>query len=203
MDKMRKELMHHLAFMSYAPILFLSAQTGQRVDRLFELIQYVYGQNTMRISTGMLNDVLADATARVQPPSDKGKRLKIYYITQASTQPPTFVYFCNNAELFLFLSALSGKSDPCYFRPGRYTCAHGHSGTRRIQGINIFPIDSEYVIVNIVWGYVLCLFNWSWCFYMPCLPFSAICSGVLVLPLYLLVFLLIPTYGNTAAATLV
>lgn len=88
--------------MPYAPIIFISAKTGQRIDRLFELITYVHSQNTMRISTGMLNDILADATARVQPPSDKGKRLKIYYMTQASTKPPTFVCFCNRAELFHF-----------------------------------------------------------------------------------------------------
>ncbi|MBR3593950.1 MAG: ribosome biogenesis GTPase Der [Clostridia bacterium] len=102
MDSYRKKLMNDFSFMSYAPIIFISAKTGQRVDRLFELIKYVNQQNTMRISTGMLNDVLADATARVQPPSDKGKRLKIYYITQASTRPPTFVCFCNKAELFHF-----------------------------------------------------------------------------------------------------
>ena len=102
MDKMRKELMSELAFMSYAPIIFISAKTGQRIERLFELIKFVNEQNTMRISTGMLNDLLADATARVQPPSDKGKRLKIYYITQASVKPPTFVCFCNDAELFHF-----------------------------------------------------------------------------------------------------
>ena len=102
MDKMRKEIMTELAFMSYAPIIFISAKTGQRVERLFELIKYVNDQNSMRISTGMLNDLLADATARVQPPTDKGKRLKIYYITQASTKPPTFVCFCNNKELFHF-----------------------------------------------------------------------------------------------------
>ena len=102
MDSFRKELMKDFSFMPYAPIVFISAKTGQRVDRLFELIQYVYQQNTMRISTGMLNNILADATARVQPPTDKGKRLKIYYITQASTKPPAFVCFCNNAELFHF-----------------------------------------------------------------------------------------------------
>ncbi len=102
MDKMRKDLMHELAFMSYAPIIFISAKTGSRVDRLFELIKFVNDQNSMRISTGRLNDLLADATARVQPPTDKGKRLKIYYMTQASTRPPTFVCFCNNAELFHF-----------------------------------------------------------------------------------------------------
>ena len=102
MDSFRKKLMVDFSFMPYAPIIFISAKTGQRVDRLFELIKYVNEQNTMRISTGMLNDVLADATARVQPPSDKGKRLKIYYMTQASTKPPTFVCFCNKAELFHF-----------------------------------------------------------------------------------------------------
>lgn len=102
MDKMRKELMQQFAFMSYAPIIFISALTGQRTDRLFGLIKFVNNQNSMRISTGMLNDLLAEATARVQPPTDKGKRLKIYYITQPSTKPPTFVVFCNNAELFHF-----------------------------------------------------------------------------------------------------
>ncbi len=102
MDKMRSELMNELAFMSYAPIIFISAKTGSRVERLFELIKFVNDQNNMRISTGMLNDLLADATARVQPPTDKGKRLKIYYMTQTSTKPPTFVCFCNNKELFHF-----------------------------------------------------------------------------------------------------
>lgn len=102
MDTMRKEIMQELAFMSYAPIVFISAKTGQRVERLFDLIKFVNDQNSMRISTGMLNDLLADATARVQPPTDKGKRLKIYYITQASTKPPTFVCFCNDKELFHF-----------------------------------------------------------------------------------------------------
>ncbi len=102
MDSMRKSLMQDFSFMPYAPIIFISAKTGQRVDRLFELIKFVHTQNTMRISTGMLNDILAEATARVQPPSDKGKRLKIYYMTQASTKPPTFVFFCNREELFHF-----------------------------------------------------------------------------------------------------
>ena len=102
MDAYRKKLMTDFSFMSFAPIIFISAKTGQRLDRLFELIKYVHTQNTMRISTGKLNDVLADATARVQPPSDKGKRLKIFYMTQASTKPPTFVCFCNRAELFHF-----------------------------------------------------------------------------------------------------
>ena len=102
LDNYRKKLMVDFSFIPYAPIIFISAKTGQRVDRLFELIKYVNEQNTMRISTGMLNDILADATARVQPPTDKGKRLKIYYMTQASTKPPTFVCFCNKAELFHF-----------------------------------------------------------------------------------------------------
>ena len=102
MDKYRKKLMNDFSFMPFAPIIFISAKTGQRLDRLFELIKYVYSQNTMRISTGKLNDILADATARVQPPTDKGKRLRIYYMTQASTCPPTFVCFCNRADLFHF-----------------------------------------------------------------------------------------------------
>ena len=102
MNEFRKKLMEDLSFMSYVPIVFISAKTGQRVDRLFELITYVHEQNSMRISTGMINDVLADATARVQPPSDKGKRLKIYYITQPSTKPPTFVCFVNSEQLFHF-----------------------------------------------------------------------------------------------------
>ncbi len=102
MDTMRKQLMKDFSFIPYAPIIFISAKTGQRVDRLFELIKFVYSQNTMRISTGKLNDILSEATARVQPPTDKGKRLKIYYMTQASTKPPTFVFFCNREELFHF-----------------------------------------------------------------------------------------------------
>ncbi|MBR6784749.1 MAG: ribosome biogenesis GTPase Der [Clostridia bacterium] len=100
MDSYRKKLMKDFSFMSYAPIIFISAKEKIRLDRLFELIKFVDTQNAMRISTGKLNDVLADATARVQPPTDKGKRLKIYYMTQASTRPPTFVCFVNNAELF-------------------------------------------------------------------------------------------------------
>ena len=100
MDKMRKQLMNDFSFMSYAPIIFISAKTGQRIDRLWDLIKFVDEQNAMRITTGKLNDILADATARVQPPTDKGRRLKIYYITQASTRPPAFVCFVNRAELF-------------------------------------------------------------------------------------------------------
>ncbi|MEG0339509.1 MAG: ribosome biogenesis GTPase Der [Oscillospiraceae bacterium] len=102
MEKERKKLEGDFSFMSYAPIIFISAKTGQRVERLFELIKYVDEQNAMRITTGMLNDLLARATARVQPPSDKGKRLKIYYITQIATRPPTFVCFSNSKELFHF-----------------------------------------------------------------------------------------------------
>lgn len=102
MSSYRKKLMNDFSFMTFAPIIFISAKSGQRIDRLFELIKYVHQQNTMRISTGMLNNILAESTARVQPPSDKGKRLKIYYMTQASTKPPTFVCFCNRAELFHF-----------------------------------------------------------------------------------------------------
>lgn len=102
MNKFKKEVMDKLSFMTYAPIEFISAKTGQRIDNLFKQIKYVYEQNTKRISTGALNDVLNDATAKQQPPSDKGKRLKIYYMTQASTKPPTFVMFVNDAELAHF-----------------------------------------------------------------------------------------------------
>ena len=102
MNEYRKKLMNDFSFMSFAPIMFISAKTGQRIDRLFEMISFVHSQNSMRISTGKLNEVLAGATARVQPPTDKGKRLKIYYMTQVSTRPPTFVFFVNNAELFHF-----------------------------------------------------------------------------------------------------
>lgn len=102
MDSYRKKLMKDFSFMPFAPIIFISAKTGQRLDRLFELIKYVHTQNAMRISTGKLNDILAEATARVQPPTDKGRRLKIFYMTQASTKPPTFVCFCNRADLFHF-----------------------------------------------------------------------------------------------------
>lgn len=102
MNEFRKKLAVDFSFMSYAPVMFISAKTGQRIDRLFEMIAFVHSQNSMRISTGKLNEVLAMATSRVQPPTDKGKRLKIYYMTQASTRPPTFVFFVNNAELFHF-----------------------------------------------------------------------------------------------------
>lgn len=102
MDKQRKQYMQDFSFMSYAPIIFISAKDGTRIGRLFELIKFVDEQNSMRIKTGMLNEVLARATARVQPPSDRGRRLKIYYITQPSTRPPTFVVFVNRADLFHF-----------------------------------------------------------------------------------------------------
>jgi GTP-binding protein len=91
-----------LAYMPYAPILYISAKTGQRVETLFERINFVHNQSVTRITTGMLNDVLGDAMIRVQPPSDKGRRLKIYYMTQISVAPPTFVIFCNNVQLFHF-----------------------------------------------------------------------------------------------------
>ena len=99
---MRRKLEEDFSFMSYVPFLFISAKTGQRVEKLYGLINEVAEKNAMRIPTGRLNDLLSLATARVQPPSDKGKRLKIYYMTQASTKPPTFVCFCNRAELFHF-----------------------------------------------------------------------------------------------------
>ena len=102
MDKMREDIRRDLSYMTYAPILFISAATGQRVPRLFELINYVREQSSMRITTGMLNNVLADAQARVQPPTDKGRRLKIYYMTQTGVKPPCFVVFCNSKELFHF-----------------------------------------------------------------------------------------------------
>ncbi|MBE6941404.1 MAG: ribosome biogenesis GTPase Der [Ruminococcaceae bacterium] len=102
MRDMEGEVRNGLSYMLYAPVVFLSALTGQRVDKLFQVIQDVHTQNTSRITTGALNSVLADATARVQPPTDKGRRLKIYYMTQASTKPPHFVIFCNDARLFHF-----------------------------------------------------------------------------------------------------
>ena len=102
MKNMENDVRQGLSYMLYAPVVFLSALTGQRVDKLFQVIQDVYAQNTKRITTGALNSVLADATARVQPPTDKGRRLKIYYMTQASTKPPHFVIFCNDARLFHF-----------------------------------------------------------------------------------------------------
>ena len=102
MNEFKEKLSEQFGFMSYAPYLFISVKTGQRVDKLFEMINTVNKQNSMRISTGMLNDVLSYATTRVEPPSDKGRRLKIYYMTQPSTRPPTFVIFVNRADLFHF-----------------------------------------------------------------------------------------------------
>ncbi len=102
MQEFRTKLENDFSFMSYVPFVFISAKTGQRINKLYELIKYTFDQNSMRISTGMLNDVLAYATTRVQPPSDKGRRLKIYYMTQPSTKPPTFVTFVNRADLFHF-----------------------------------------------------------------------------------------------------
>ena len=102
MRDMERDVRDGLSYMTYAPVVFLSALTGSRVDKLFPMIQEVYKQNTSRITTGALNSILAEATARVQPPSDKGRRLKIYYMTQAGTKPPHFVIFCNDARLFHF-----------------------------------------------------------------------------------------------------
>lgn len=102
MDEKTAEIRKDLSYMPYAPILFISALTGQRVDRLFELINHVADQSAMRITTGMLNNILEDATARVQPPTDKGRRLKVYYATQIGVKPPHFVFFCNDARLFHF-----------------------------------------------------------------------------------------------------
>lgn len=102
LEKMRLEVLQNLSYMTYAPVIFISALTGQRVGRIFELINFVNEQSAMRITTGMLNNLLSDAIARVQPPSDRGRRLKIYYMTQTSVKPPTFVCFCNDSELFHF-----------------------------------------------------------------------------------------------------
>lgn len=102
MDRMREDVRRDLSYMTYAPVLFISAVTGQRVNKIFELINFVNDQSAMRITTGMLNNILADATARVQPPTDKGRRLKIYYMTQTGIKPPNFVIFCNDARLFHF-----------------------------------------------------------------------------------------------------
>ena len=102
MEKMRREVMRDLSYMTYAPVIFISALTGQRTGRLFELINYVSDQASMRITTGTLNHLLADSVARVQPPTDRGRRLKIYYMTQVGVRPPTFVCFCNDSELFHF-----------------------------------------------------------------------------------------------------
>ena len=102
MNEMTAKIRQDLGYMTYAPVLFISALTGQRVNKLFELINIVANQSAVRITTGMLNNILEDATARVQPPTDKGRRLKIYYMTQVGVKPPHFVIFCNDARLFHF-----------------------------------------------------------------------------------------------------
>lgn len=102
MNKMKVKIREDLKYMSYAPVVFISAKTGQRVEKLFDMINYVRQQHSTRVSTGVLNDVLAYATLKVQPPTDKGKRLKLYYMTQPAANPPTFVCFCNDADLFHF-----------------------------------------------------------------------------------------------------
>ena len=101
-EKFKKDIYDKLSYLSYAPIIFISAKTGQRVNKLYEMINTVASQNAMRVSTSMLNQVLNEAIALVQPPTDKGKRLKLFYMTQPSTKPPTFVVFCNDKELFHF-----------------------------------------------------------------------------------------------------
>ena len=102
MEKYKKDVYNKLSYLTYAPIIFISAKTGQRIDKLFDMINNVAEQNAKRITTGMLNQVINEAIALVQPPSDKGKRLRIYYGTQVSTKPPTFVIFVNKKELFHF-----------------------------------------------------------------------------------------------------
>jgi GTP-binding protein len=100
MEKYRRDVIEKLSFMQYAPVLFISARTGQRVHRLLELVKYVYEQASLRITTGMLNDLLNEAVAMVQPPSDKGRRLKLYYAVQSAVRPPTFIIFMNDIQLF-------------------------------------------------------------------------------------------------------
>lgn len=102
MEKFKKDIYNKLSYLSYAPIVFISAKTGQRIDKLFDMINEVNKYNSMRVSTGTLNQVIDEAIAITQPPTDKGRRLKILYVTQASTKPPTFVIFVNNKEIFHF-----------------------------------------------------------------------------------------------------
>jgi len=102
MEKFKKDVYNKLSYISYAPIVFISALTGQRVNKLFGIINEVAENNSKRVSTGMLNQVIDEAIAIVQPPTDKGKRLKILYVTQASTKPPTFIIFVNNKDIFHF-----------------------------------------------------------------------------------------------------
>ena len=136
MDQMRQDVRRDLAYMTYAPILFISAKTGQRVDRLFELIDYVSNQASIRITTGMLNNVLADAQTRVQPPTDKGRRLKIYYMTQVGVRPPHFVVFCNDAGCSI--SPISGiwktaSAIPSAWRERPSSSPSGRRATRRSE----------------------------------------------------------------------
>ena len=113
MQKMTDDIRRDLSYMTYAPVLFISALTGQRVDKLFEMVNAVSNQNSMRITTGMLNNILEDATARVQPPTDKGRRLKIYYMTQVGVKPPHFADLLQRREALPFLlPAVSGEPDP-------------------------------------------------------------------------------------------
>ena len=132
MARMTEEIRRDLAYMTYAPILFISAKTGQRVDKLFDMIDYVANQAAFRVTTGMLNTVLADAQTRVQPPTDKGRRLKIYYMTQVGVKPPHFVVFCNDAAAVpLLLSAVSGKLHPLHLPSGGHPHHPVHPGKGR------------------------------------------------------------------------
>ena len=142
MDKMRQEVMRDLSYMTYAPILFISALTGQRVDRLFDLIVYVNNQASMRITTGMLNSVLGGRHRPGAAPHDKGRRLKIYYMTQVGIKPPHFVCFCNDARLFHFsYQRYLGKPDPRHLRPGGHPGAAHHPAEGRQGGVT----DGGYI----------------------------------------------------------
>ena len=162
MDKMSDDIRRDLSYMTYAPILFISAATGQRVPRLFEMINYVHNQSCMRISTGMLNNILADAQTRVQPPTDRGRRLKIYYMTQVGVCPPHFVVFCNERKLFHFsyqryLETASATSSDWRVRRSAWSSGRRESrndpwtarGHRRFSyllgGLNGAIIASKYV----------------------------------------------------------
>ena len=120
LEKYKKQVYAKLAYLDYAPILFISAKTGQRVDKLFDMINEVYKYNRLRVSTSMLNDVINEAIATTQPPSDKGKRLKVYYVTQVKTEPPTFVVFVNNKKLmhFSYLRYLENHIRKCFVMSG-------------------------------------------------------------------------------------
>ena len=137
MDRMREDIRRDLAYMTYAPILFISALTGQRVDRLFELINYVDDQAAMRITTGMLNNVLADATARVQPPTDKGRRLKIYYMTQAGIRAAPLCHAsATTPQLFHFsYQRYLENQHPQHLRPGGHPHHPDHPPEGRQGGV--------------------------------------------------------------------